>query len=303
ELRARFDREARAMAMITDPHVVSVYGIDEHRGLPFFVMEFLAGRDLATLIKESGPIPAAEAAQVALFAVRGLKAAADKGLVHRDVKPANIIVTEDGAVKITDFGLAKQIHVDPELTAAGVVVGTPDYIAPEQARGDAMDSRADIYGLGCTLFHMVSGQPPFRKPEGPNTYMAIINRHLGERRPSLMEAAPDTDAELARLCQVMMAIRKEDRPGFAELEAALAAVTNRLAAQVPRVERRRGTESQPTVTDGPRGRRSQDDLEGTTHEGTWISRGASGVPGWAIIVTILCAAVFLVGLGLRITAP
>lgn len=305
ELRTRFEREARAMAMLSDPHVVSVYGIDEQDGLPFFAMEYLAGRDLASLVKEHGPIPDGEAAQVMLFAVRGLRAAAAKGLVHRDIKPANIIITEDGSVKLTDFGLVKQIHVDPELTAANVVVGTPDYIAPEQARGDPIGSEADIYGLGCTLFHLVSGNPPFRDPVGPNTYMAIINRHMNDPRPSLANRRPGADLKLSRLCQRMMAIRPEARPDFKELEASLAVLTNRLAGRLPQVERRRGSESHPTIPEGSpiRGRQAPSATSASLWQSTWISQGAGGLPGWAIILTILCAAVFLVGLGLRLTVP
>jgi serine/threonine protein kinase len=184
ELRARFLREARAMALLSDPNVVAVYDIDEYEGRPYFVMEFLPGRDLGGLVKELGRLPPLEAAQVILCATQGLRAAAEKGVVHRDVKPANIIITADGAVKLTDFGLAKQISIDPELTAAGMVVGTPDYIAPEQARGDPMDKRADIYSLGCTLYHLLVGRAPFRVTDGPNTYMAIINRHLHDPRPT-----------------------------------------------------------------------------------------------------------------------
>jgi serine/threonine-protein kinase len=306
ELRARFEREARAMAMISDPHVVNVYGIDEHDGLPYFVMEYLAGRDLSSLVKGSGPVAQHEAAQVILLSIRGLRAAAIKGLVHRDIKPANIIVTEDGSVKLTDFGLAKQINVDPELTAAGVVVGTPDYIAPEQARGDEMDSRADIYSLGCTLYHLIAGRPPFRSTKGANTYMAIINRHMNDPRPHLAVVVPDIDPDLADLCQRMMAVEADDRPDFAELVPALEQLTARLQGELPVVSRHETTGSHATV-DEPivvRSRRAgQTDASASMLQSTWISHGVAGIPGWAIIVTILCAAVFLVGLGLRLTGP
>ncbi len=306
ELRTRFEREARAMAMISDPHVVHVYGIDEHAGLPYFVMEFLPGRDLSGLVKDSGPVAPREAAQVILLAIRGLRAAAIKGLVHRDIKPANIIVTEDGDVKLTDFGLAKQINVDPELTAAGVVVGTPDYIAPEQARGDDMDSRADIYSLGCTFYHLIAGRPPFRSAEGSNTYMAIINRHMNDPRPHLADEIPDVDPDLADLCQRMMAIESDDRPDFADLVPALEAITSRLQGDLPVVSRMEGTGSHATIDEplAVRSRRAgQSEASASMLQSTWISQGVAGVPGWAIIVTILCAAVFLVGLGLRLTGP
>jgi len=306
ELRTRFEREARAMAMISDPHVVHVYGIDEHAGLPYFVMEFLPGRDLSGLVKDSGPVAPREAAQVILLAIRGLRAAAIKGLVHRDIKPANIIVTEDGDVKLTDFGLAKQINVDPELTAAGVVVGTPDYIAPEQARGDDMDSRADIYSLGCTFYHLIAGRPPFRSAKGSNTYMAIINRHMNDPRPHLADEIPDVDPDLADLCQRMMAIESDDRPDFADLVPALEAITSRLQGDLPVVSRMEGTGSHATIDEplAVRSRRAgQSEASASMLQSTWISQGVAGVPGWAIIVTILCAAVFLVGLGLRLTGP
>ena len=306
ELRARFVREARAMAMLSHPHVVQVFDIDEHQNLPYFVMEFLPGSDLSTLLKQTGGIAPQEAAQIILFAVQGLQAAADKGVVHRDIKPANIIVTEDGSVKLTDFGLAKQINVDPELTAAGVVVGTPDYIAPEQARGDAMDSRADIYALGCSLYHLIAGKPPFRLADGPNTYMAIINRHISAPRPRLTDRFPDMDPALATLCLRMMAISPEERPGFADVVETLDEITTRLRAKLPPVQRRQASSSLDTITEGRQPRSRYDDPSVTSasvFQSTWISQGIAGIPGWAIIVTILCTAVFLIGLGLRLTGP
>jgi serine/threonine-protein kinase len=303
ELRARFLREARAMALLSDPNVVSVYTIDEHGGRPYFAMEYLDGRDLQGLVKEHGGLPVQDAARVVLCAAQGLRAAAAKDVVHRDVKPANVILTRDGAVKLTDFGLAKQINLDPELTAAGMVVGTPDYIAPEQARGDPMDSRADIYSLGCTLYHLVTGRPPFRSEDGPNTYMAIINRHLHDPRPRLVAARADVDAPLDDLCLRMMALRPEDRPDLAEVVARLQEIVGGTGVEGPLGRLLGpgpgGADPEGRSVPAPRAR-PELSADGTS-QGTWISVGVSGIPGWAIIVTLLSVAFFLVGLGLRLT--
>ncbi len=312
ELRARFVREARSVARIVHPNVVQIYFIDDHEGLPFFAMEYLEGLDLGSLLAERGRLADIEAVEVLRLAAEGLRAAADVGVVHRDVKPANIILTKDGRVKLTDFGLAKTYSVDPELTAAGIIVGTPDYISPEQARGERADSRSDIYGLGCTLFHLVSGRPPFRSDHAPNTYMAVMARHLHDERPDLIEAQPGTDLALADICRRMMARDPGDRPGFSELLEELAAVSKRIGGRLPAVRGRTETDSHPTAVE----RRvieagttpPSDGAIPPSHGGasssirppTLVAR--TGLPGWVLVVTALSMSLFLVGLGLRLSS-
>src|SRR5215510_6391874 len=186
ELRARFTREGRAVAAIQHPNVVQVFSTGTFDERPYIAMELLDGTDLGTAVEEHGPLPAIGAARAILDAARGLHAAAKAGLIHRDVKPSNLVLLPDGRVKVTDFGLAKPVDPgsEPSLTALGVVVGTPDYIAPEQARGESIDERVDIYALGGTLYYLLAGVPPFRtgKP-ADDKYLKVVARHLRQPAP------------------------------------------------------------------------------------------------------------------------
>ena len=152
------------------------------------------------------------------------------GLIHRDVKPSNLVRLSDGRVKVTDFGLAKPVDPgsEPALTAMGVVVGTPDYIAPEQARGEAIDERVDIYALGGTLYFLLTGVPPFRtgKP-AEDKYLKVVARHLRNPAPDAADAQPGVDRELAELAQAMMAKKPAERPRYDELIAAAHAASSR----------------------------------------------------------------------------
>ena len=170
-------------------------------------MEYLDGVDLGSMVEKGGPLDSATAALAALDAASGLEAAAKAGLIHRDVKPSNLVRLHDGRVKVTDFGLAKPLDPgnEPALTALGVVVGTPDYIAPEQARGDAIDERVDIYALGGTLYFLLTGIPPFRtgKP-GEDKYLKVVARHLRNPAPDARTARSSVDADLSALTRRMM---------------------------------------------------------------------------------------------------
>jgi len=308
ELRARFVREARAVARITHPNVVQIYLTDEHDGLPYLAMEYLRGRDLGSLLADKGPLSDAGAVAVVRRAAEGLRAAAAVGVVHRDVKPANILVTDEGEVKLTDFGLAKTINVDPELTATGLIVGTPDFISPEQARGEKADSRSDIYSLGCTLYHLIAGRPPFRTDDGPNTYMAILSRHIHQARPNLAEVVAGSHPDVAALVQRMMATHPDDRPDFDGLVSELSSLERRLGGAVPQVSGPSKTDGHPTVLDRPsssgeRGdysasdRSEQSERRAEARPHTLVVR--TGLPGWSLVLSVLSLAVFLVGIGLR----
>lgn len=333
ELRARFVREARAVARITHLNVVHIHLIDEHCGLPYFAMDYLRGRDLGSFLAEFGRMDPGEATAVIARVAKGLSAAAMVGVVHRDVKPANILVTSEGEVKLMDFGLAKTIAVDPELTAAGLVVGTPDYISPEQARGDPADVLSDVYGLGCTLFHLLTGQPPFRVKDGPNTYMAILGRHMHKEPPRVESFRGAVDSSLAELCHRMMSKDQSGRPSIGELVDELAAIERRFGAEVPKLTPRSKTDSHPTISEVEQKKRRQKRVAGGGGDrdgegggkggdqerwGRWNDHMESpapaparphtlvartGLPGWALVVTALSVAVFLVGLGLRLSRP
>jgi serine/threonine-protein kinase len=160
--RQRFLREARAAAAVVHEHVVAIHAVQEAGGLPYLVMEYVPGRSLQERLDRQGPLTLPEILRIGMQAAAGLAAAHAQGLVHRDVKPANILL-ENGVerVRLTDFGLARAVD-DAALTQSGVVTGTPQYMAPEQARGEPVDHRADLFSLGSTLYAMCTGHPPFR---------------------------------------------------------------------------------------------------------------------------------------------
>jgi eukaryotic-like serine/threonine-protein kinase len=236
ELRARFVREARAVAAIAHPNVVQVHATGEFDGRPWLAMELLSGSDLGSLVRAGQPLTSLEAVSAAIHAAHGLEAAAKAGLIHRDVKPTNLMRLDSGIVKVTDFGLAKPADPgeDPGLTALGVVVGTPDYIAPEQARGDAIDSRVDVYALGCTLFFLLVGRAPFRRGnDEDDKYLKVVARHLRDPAPDPRDEKPETDNDLADLTLEMMAKDPDERPRYPQLIARLERIRARLLGTVP----------------------------------------------------------------------
>jgi serine/threonine-protein kinase len=232
EFKNRFLREGRALAAMNHNNVVQVYFIGEFEGRPFLAMEFLDGEDIGTLIKKNGPLHPGDAAEVVRQAAVGLLEAKRAGVVHRDVKPSNLVVTKT-EVKVTDFGLAKALQEDLSITATGVFVGTPDYLAPEQAMGEDVDSSADVYALGCSLYHMCSGNPPFRKGGSDDHYTAVVRRHLKAERPVLKQQIPGFDEALSDLCRRMMSRRPDVRPTLEELIEGLPEITNRLGGRIP----------------------------------------------------------------------
>src|SRR6266545_1194714 len=233
ELRARFVREARACAAIAHPNVVQVFTTGMYDQRPYIAMELLDGVDLGSVVKQHGVMTSVRAARATLDGARGLQAAAQAGLIHRDAKPTNLVLLSSGVVKVTDFGLAKPLDPsnEPALTAMGVVVGTPDYIAPEQARGEVIDERVDIYALGGTLYYLMTGDPPFRTGiPAEDKYLKVVARHLKDPAPDLRGKNAEADPELAALCRRMMAKKPADRPAYPELIRQLSAIVDRLHA-------------------------------------------------------------------------
>jgi serine/threonine-protein kinase len=204
----RFVREARAVASLSHPNVTQIYYIGEEEGRPFFAMEFLEGKPLDALLREEGKLPPSRAAELIRQAAQGLKAAAARGVIHRDIKPSNLVLTKEGVLKVTDFGLAKMVVADSGLTLTGEVLGSPNYLAPEQASGAAADLRSDIYSLGATLYELLTGRPPF---DGP-TPVSIILKHVREPLRSPRHYSPELPVPLVTLTQRMLAKRPEDRP-------------------------------------------------------------------------------------------
>jgi serine/threonine-protein kinase len=193
--RQRFLREARAAAAVVHQHVVSVYAVDETGGLPYLVMEYVPGRSLQDRLDRQGALALTEVLRIGMQAAAGLAAAHAQGLVHRDVKPANILL-ENGVerARLTDFGLARAVS-DAALTQSGVVAGTPQYMAPEQARGEAVDHRADLFSLGSTLYAMCTGHPPFRAESA----VAVLRRVSDDEPRPVRELNSEVPAWLAAI--------------------------------------------------------------------------------------------------------
>jgi len=180
----RFEQEAKAVAALDHPNILAVHDVGTHEGAPYIVTELLEGENLRDRLK-GGSLPASRAVEIAVQMALGLAAAHEKGIVHRDVKPANVFITRDCRVKLLDFGIAKLVGprspAEParattlvEATKAGTTLGTIGYMAPEQLRGESVDHRADLFSLGCVLYEMLSGQAPFRRETAPDTVSAIL---------------------------------------------------------------------------------------------------------------------------------
>ncbi len=232
--RKRFAREAQAAAAVVHEHVVAVHAVDEANGLPYLVMEYVSGRSLQDRLDKTGPLELKEILRIATQTASGLAAAHAQGLVHRDIKPANILL-ENGVerVKITDFGLARAV-ADASLTQSGVITGTPHYMAPEQARGEAVDHRADLFALGCTLYAMAAGHPPFRA----DTPLAVLRRITDDAPRPVREINPDVPAWFDAIVRKLLAkdpdARFQTAAEVAELlERCLAHVQQPLSVGLP----------------------------------------------------------------------
>jgi streptogramin lyase len=189
-IRRRFLRESRVAASIDHPHVIPIYYAGEEAGVAYIAMRYVAGDDLRTLVRRAGPLEPGHAARIAGQVAAALDAAHASGLVHRDVKPANVLLGQGEHAYLSDFGLTKHVLSEAGATKPGHWVGTLDFIAPEQIRGERVDARADVYALGCMLHYMLAGRPPF-SPEGEEAKMWA---HLTEKPPAVSLAAPGVPA-------------------------------------------------------------------------------------------------------------
>lgn len=213
----RLRREARAAASLDHPHVVAVHDIGLSPQAVFVVMEYLEGESLRELLAREGRLPADRAVAVTAQVCDALEAVHQRGVVHRDVTPANIMICPDGRAKVMDFGIAR-LGADASVTATGLVIGTPAYMSPEQVRSQAVDARSDVYSLGCCLFHQLAGRPPFVGSDP----VALAYQHVKEPPPSPIDLRPDVAPELATVVLRAIAKRPEDRyQSAAELRAAL----------------------------------------------------------------------------------
>src|SRR5207245_9320706 len=193
--------EASASARRRNSTVTQTYVIGEDRGINFSAMEFVEGAPLDKKLTKGERIEWPDAVEYIIAAARGLREAYQQGFIHRDVKPSNLLLDKDGQVKIADFGLAKSLKGDVELTREGVIVGSPLYMAPEQGRLENIDHRADIYSLGCALYHLLTGRPPFVAP----TPVCVITKHVTDRATPIRALVPDVPDNLCRVVDRMMA--------------------------------------------------------------------------------------------------
>jgi serine/threonine protein kinase/formylglycine-generating enzyme required for sulfatase activity len=225
---ARFHREMRAIGRLRHPNIVQATDAGDARGLLYLVMEHLTGETLSQRVRRAGPLPADEACRLVRAAARALQHAHANGLVHRDVKPSNLMLTSDGTVKLLDLGLAllqrSADAADPtHLSAERAVIGTNDYMAPEQWRNaSAVDARADQYSLGCTLYYLLTGEPPFAREAG-GTHFEKMEAHLTRPAPDPSGSRPEVPAELGAVVRRLLAKSPDHRfPSMAEVVVALA---------------------------------------------------------------------------------
>ncbi|MGP0048655.1 MAG: protein kinase domain-containing protein [Solirubrobacteraceae bacterium] len=223
----RFRREARAVAQLSHPHIVGVIDAGEDDGRPYIVFEYVEGETLKERIRRHGRLPIPEAVAYAIEIARALGAAHARHIVHRDVKPQNVLIDPEGSAKVTDFGIARTLEEDG-LTADGRVLGTTDYVSPEQALGQRVTGQSDLYSLGVVLYEMLTGEVPFHG----DSQVAVAMKHVREEIPDVQLRRPEVSAALAAVLETATAKRVEDRYAddaelIADLEDVLAIETAR----------------------------------------------------------------------------
>ncbi len=271
----RFRREARAAARLSHPNLVGVIDAGEDDGRPYIVFEYIEGRTLKRRIQEEGGLPVDEAVAYAIEIGRGLTAAHARKLVHRDVKPQNVLIDPDGRAKVTDFGIARSLE-QKGMTATGRVLGTTDYVSPEQAMGEDVDERSDVYSLGVVLYEMLTGDVPF----SAETQVGVAMKHVNEPLPDVQAKRPEVSAAVASV--VDRATTKDPRDRYGSVAEMVRDLEQTLEVEAAR---RGGTSGEATsVLDSvPSSRRR---LGGHRRSGLGIAMGIVG------ILLIAAAAIF-----------
>lgn len=276
----RFRREARAVAQLSHPHIVGVIDYGEDQGRPYIVLEYVEGETLKERIRRNGELDVAEAVAYAIEIARALGAAHARHIVHRDVKPQNVLIDEEGSAKVTDFGIARSLD-DDGLTADGRVLGTTDYVSPEQALGHAVTGQSDLYSLGIVLFEMLTGSVPFR---GENQ-VAVAMKHVREELPDVQTLRPEVSASLAAV--IDRATAKDLHERYRSDEELIADLENVLALEAARTGSATG-EATTVLRTLPSATRQRVPFRVRSHP-AWLAVGA------LLAVAVLAAAVIVIG--------
>jgi serine/threonine-protein kinase len=244
----RFRREARAVAQLSHPHIVTVIDAGEDDGRPYIVFEYVPGETLKERIKKAGRLPVSEAVAYGIEIARALGCAHGNNIVHRDVKPQNVLVDAEGRAKVTDFGIARSLD-EEGLTADGRVLGTTDYVSPEQALGHPVSGQSDLYSLGIVLYEMLTGEVPFK---GENQ-VAVAMKHVREALPDVQSKRPEISAALASV--IDRATSKDLKRRYASDEELIADLEDALALEAARAGSATGEATSVLRTLPPRARR------------------------------------------------
>jgi serine/threonine-protein kinase len=212
----RFKREIRLARRITHRNVLRTYDYGEAEGVYFISMEYVRGYTLAELLEESARMAPRVVMGVSRQICRGLQAAHEQGIIHRDIKPQNVLIDHKGEVKLMDFGIARMAEAPEAMTAAGLIVGTPHYMSPEQVQGKALDPGSDVYSMGIMLYEMLAGERPFNAP----SLMAILTAHITDKPRPLIDVRPDIGRDINAI--VMKCLAKEPKERYANAGEMLA---------------------------------------------------------------------------------
>jgi eukaryotic-like serine/threonine-protein kinase len=281
----RFRREARAAARLSHPNIVAVFDSGSDADQPYLVMEYVPGQSVAQLLARQGRLAPRWAVELAIQVCAALAAAHAQGLVHRDIKPANVLVGEDGQVQVTDFGIVKA-SAATTLTGTGTVLGTAAYLSPEQAQGHPVDARSDLYGLGCVLYELVCGSPPFGSGVDRSP-VAIATRHVRELPEAPSARNPQVDPALEAV--VLTALAKDPAQRYqsaVELQDALERVLAGDAAPTLPTEPLLEPLGRPGTTPTATGRAAGDDGRGPGWP-RWVLLAAGTALGIALVIVLL----------------
>jgi serine/threonine-protein kinase len=250
---SRFLREARVAAKLNHENIIYVIDVGESKGVYYFAMEYVEGRTVAELLNEHGRLPESQVIEISLQVARALDHAYSYGIIHRDVKPANIMITnQDEIVKLCDFGLAKELDLRSSVTTHGTVAGTPFYISPEQIKGEEVDTRSDIYSMGATMYHMVTGELPFPGTSAPIVMVKQLHERPAPPRTKNPKISRAVDAMIMK-CLAKSSTRRYQSPSeLVSVLTGLSGPSKRKSTRVMHAPHRHSSGKHPRPPRAPR---------------------------------------------------